>query len=411
MSGTARAPPSRIVVTVTILAVLVGLGFVIGATAVGASASVEETPTGIEDDPLAADLLEAGYPLGDVTTTGEVTQADVELIQRAINDPEILDEPLPAELADLTRDGDITLTDAVLAMKLSSGADVGSTLLIDPDVVQPQQDGSSVQQTILLRNEGDIGAIDRIDYHLTADDHVVAEGSFAVDVPAIQTGDNTQLVTFEFDELPIAEYTLHIQGTDDETQIDFAVEPEILDPSPEELIESGYELGDVRHTGSVDDEDAVSISRYAAGELPLGPIFNAGLADITRSGEVTDYDAELAWRLAAGAEYGPNPALEATVGPRTFASNSVTVTLDITNDGEVGLLDTVEYRLVGPVDSAGEEIVDIPSAWTDSNTDAVHVRFDALPPGEYTFAAQLGDAQAETTFEVDGPVLHPVNRR
>lgn len=199
----------------------------VSALPAGTYEVVVETPDGttydrfvIENDVSTRELAELPYDLGDVTMTGAVNAEDAELIAEYAQAGPPTDA-VRAELADLTRSGDITATDRALATELAMGADHDSDLALDiePQARNPGIDPYTVD--VIVENDGRLGAVEVV--NVTLEGPVDYAEDFAVDVGSALTDDDAAVEPVSLGPLPAGTYRLTVEAGDAHITEEFGV--------------------------------------------------------------------------------------------------------------------------------------------------------------------------------------------
>jgi len=108
---------------------------------------------------------------------------------------------------------------------------------------------------------------------------------------------------------------------------------------------TGFPMGDVNQDGVRDETDRDSIHQHLVG-LSLGETFNERLADVDRTRDVTVRDLALVARNIAGLATDGELTVDNLDAPATVeGGDTLTVSADIENVGDLGAVQNVELRL------------------------------------------------------------------
>ncbi|GAA0244919.1 hypothetical protein GCM10009000_070860 [Halobacterium noricense] len=368
--------------------------------------------------------------LGDVNENGAVTVQDVQLTQRYLagQNPENFNP----NLADMSRDGDVTYSDLNrLQRKVQGTLDEGEIDVSNLSAPDEAEQGETVNVTADLENLGEEGALEEIELHIAQNESDLGDGEPASTIPvdmATQGVDDPvdrpheTTVTFQVDTSNLPGGTVHygvFSEADSETG-QMTILGSFFDVSnlqASDEVEQGETLtvsADVTNTGNQQDTQTVEY-RFDDLETPVltkNVTLDAGEStavefDVDTSGidngtyehgVFTEDDSETANVTVLEAFFDvtiTDAPEEANVG------DTINVTADVTNTGEATDEQTVEYDVmprdvdVAVVEVAdGSHSADIADALKDDlNTDIYNV--------ETVTADELSDVMDEyDTFVV-----------
>lgn len=150
-------------------------------------------------------------------------------------------------------------------------------------------------------------------------------------------------------------------------------------------------LGDVDESGKLTVEDIRAMQQYLYGSAP--ETFNEDLADLNRDGEVTSRDLQLLQRRVQGSLNEPSVEISNLSTPESVNdTETVAVTADLKNTGDVGALQTIELYADTNSSSGGSTPIDTVSV--DMAPGGVENPVDSSSQTTVEFeipAAELGD--------------------
>jgi len=161
------------------------------------------------------------------------------------------------------------------------------------------------------------------------------------------------------------------------------------------------DVGDVDRDGDINIVDAVRIQRQIAG-LDPSP-FNPVLADVNRDGEVGIVDAVRIQRLLAALDEPGAAVIRAVDAPSSVApGDPLPVSATVENPGDLGTLQTAEFRLVannsGPNVTEVVNLLDLASGESVNSTTELNTT--GLTPGSYTLEIATEDDTKQTPVTV-----------